>query len=115
LSFDAVAFAAQVPVENPGERAVLLYLADLAAPDGTSAWPTLAVMAEDCGITATPSQPDPKDIVRRHLRSLLNRGVIRHGDSAAVSHLPPGARPAVWDLVLPGGRAQEDAAPPELG
>lgn len=93
MSWEATAWAMnRAPVTDPGQKLVLLALAELAADDGTGAWPSqdsLAVKAL-CSVRT----------VRRHLAALEHAGLIRRGDQRCVDHLPANRRPVVYDLRL---------------
>ncbi|WP_442853881.1 helix-turn-helix domain-containing protein [Arthrobacter sp. Leaf69] len=77
---------------HPTMKLVLVCLADHAGKDGTNAFPSVPTIAELCGVDART--------VRRTISALEGRGLIRRGNQAAASGIPPQYRPMVWDLVI---------------
>lgn len=103
MSSEAVSWAlnsARTGPISPDARLVLVSLADYAHPDGTGAFPSVATLAARLGVTERS--------VRRGLATLAERGLIRRGDQALVSHYRPDRRPVVWELVY---NAQDRRAP----
>ena len=82
----------QVTGIPPTMKLVLLCLADHASKDGTNAFPSVPTIAEQCGV-------DPRT-VRRLIGALEVQGLIRRGNQAAASGIPPQYRPTVWDLLI---------------
>ena len=96
MSIAAVSWATRdVPNDlTPGQRLVLIYLAESAGGNGSDwigAWPSAQTIATAYGMT--------RRTVLRHLQVLEGRGLIRRGDQRMVSHYRPDRRPVVWDLV----------------
>lgn len=71
---------------------VLISLADHANPDGTSAWPSRATLADDARCSVRT--------VQRALNALESEGFIRRGDQQLVEHFPANRRPIVWDVIM---------------
>ncbi|WJJ10356.1 helix-turn-helix domain-containing protein [Prescottella equi] len=88
------------PVESAQEHVILIALADRASDDGTAAWPSQDWIALRARCSTRT--------VRRHLRSLEDRGVIRRGDQSLVKHLRADHRPIVWDLNVAGAEPVVD-------
>lgn len=80
------------PVENAQEHVILIALADRAHDDGTCAWPSQDWLARRARCSTRT--------VRRHLKSMEDRGLIRRGDQRHVEHIRSDSRPIVWDLDL---------------
>lgn len=77
---------------HPTTKLVLVCLADHAAKDGTSAFPSVPTIAEQCGVDTRT--------VRRTISALEGCGLIRRGNQAAAASIRPQYRPTVWDLVI---------------
>lgn len=86
----------EAPVKNQGELAVLYALADRAADDGSSAFPSQSWIAQRARCTTRT--------VRNHLQALEGRGVIERGDQNLVAHFSADRRPVVWDIRIDGGK-----------
>lgn len=96
MSIAAVSWATRdVPNDlTPGQRLVLIYLAESAGGNGSDwigAWPSNQTIATAFGMT--------RRTVLRHIQALEDRGLIRRGDQRMVGHYRPDRRPIVWDLV----------------
>lgn len=82
-------------VAEPELRVLLFALADRAASDGTSAFPSRAWLAERCFCSVRS--------VSRRLARLEEMGIIRRGDQHLVDHFRADRRPVVWDLNITYG------------
>lgn len=82
-------------VAEPELRVLLFALADRAANDGTSAFPSRAWLAERCFCSVRS--------VSRRLARLEEMGIIRRGDQHLVDHFRADRRPVVWDLNITYG------------
>lgn len=82
-------------VAEPELRVLLFALADRAANDGTSAFPSRAWLAERCFCSVRS--------VSRRLARLEEMGIIRRGDQHLVDHFRADRRPIVWDLNITYG------------
>lgn len=94
-------------VRSRSSRHVLLLLANCANEDGQNAFPSVARLARESGLSERG--------VQLALRELLNAGVIREGDQTA-ARLRIRRRdkcPIVYDIVMDDGGRGEDAAPRE--
>lgn len=89
-----------LPAES---RLVLVALAEYAGPDGRHAFPSVATLADDLGVS--------ERTVRRQLAYLADLDLIRRGDQRHVEHYPANRRPVVYDLDLEGGRGVMVAQP----
>lgn len=85
---------APVPSNEPYAHLVLIALADHASDDGTSARPSVALLATKARCSART--------VHTKLRLLQDAGIIRRGDQEQVAHLRADRRPTVWDLAVNG-------------
>lgn len=98
MSWQASAWAQRCHVGNGTAKAVLLYLADKAQPDGTGARPKIDTICEVVEFK--------RRAVINALRLLESRGFIRRGDQRLARLLPNGrVRPeqyaqVVWDLAV---------------
>lgn len=98
MSNQALTWAYGLHLGSAPQKAVLLYLADRAQPDGTVARPSVATI-----VTATEFC---ESAVRKALSALEKRGLIRRGDQrhAALgregSIIPANRRAVVWDLCM---------------
>lgn len=82
-------------VAEPELRVLLFALADRAANDGASAFPSRAWLAERCFCSVRS--------VSRRLARLEEMGIIRRGDQHLVDHFRADRRPVVWDLNITYG------------
>lgn len=89
----------QKEVKDPVSQFVLLSLANYAAADGTSAFPSLGRLASDTRLS--------ERTVRAHLRKLEKLILIRKGNQAiAAAHIKRSDhRPTVYDLLMSRGAA----------
>ncbi len=98
MSNQALTWAYGLHLGSAPQKAVLLYLADRAQPDGAVARPSVATI-----VTATEFC---ESAVRKALSALEKRGLIRRGDQrhAALgregSIIPANRRAVVWDLCM---------------
>ena len=79
MSLDATRWAWDVPGLSTAQRVVLLRLADRARPDGR-AWPSVAALADECGLGETAT--------RRAIRDLEAQGVVAVDRPAGVARIP---------------------------
>ncbi|WP_291478462.1 helix-turn-helix domain-containing protein [Corynebacterium sp.] len=96
MSIAAVAWATRKAPKDitPGQRLVLIYLAEAAGGDDSDwigAWPSAQTIADAYGMS--------RRTVMRHLQALEDRGIIRRGDQRMVASYRPDRRPIVWDIV----------------
>jgi DNA-binding transcriptional ArsR family regulator len=80
------------PVDDPAKALILVAFADHAAADGTGCFPAISRVAARARVS-------PRT-VQRHLREMLEAGLIRLGDQGLVSGLRADHRPVVYDLNL---------------
>lgn len=98
MSYQATAWAQRCHVGNGTAKAVLMFLADKAQPDGTGARPKIDTI---CAVVEFKRRA-----VINALRLLESRGFIRRGDQRLARLLPNGrVRPeqyaqVVWDLAV---------------
>lgn len=97
LSIKAVEWALHEAAVVPGgnavrDRLVLVYLANRYNDDTGVCWPSVPTIVGHLGIG--------DKTVRRALKSLREQGLIAHGPTHFVEHLPADARPNVWRLVM---------------
>lgn len=100
MSVHAISWALkQTAVESPVARHVLLVLANYAGEDGCNAFPSIARLSEETGLS--------ERAVRNNLRELERVGVIRLGNQAVAAAFIARAdrRPTVYDLDLSRGAA----------
>jgi hypothetical protein len=77
---------------EPHARSVLIVLGLYASADGSAAYPSIATLARDTGISRRP--------IQARLRILERAGLIRRGDQSLAETYPEGMRPVVYDLAL---------------
>ncbi|QGH74533.1 replication initiation protein [Arthrobacter phage Kuleana] len=96
MSLQAMVWALKTaPVPDPIAHLVLIGLADHANDDGTTARPSISLLAEY-------ARCSPRS-VQNKLRLLESLGLIRKGDQRGVEHLAANRRPVVYDLNLAAG------------
>lgn len=91
------------PTTSAQELVILWAMADVAHSDGTASFQKQATLAKF-------GRCDERT-VRRHLKTLEERGLIRRGDQRLVAHLPGDKRPVVWDLNLSMRRGDDESEP----
>lgn len=93
MSVEAISWVLNdAPDVPPQLVAVLIGLANHAAPDGRGSYPSQPTLAKYARKSSRA--------VRDDLAKLEVLGLIRRGDQRLVSHLPTDRRPVVWDLVI---------------
>jgi len=95
MSVQAMAWALKQQVEtHPEARHVLLCLANYASADGTSAFPSIATLVSDTGLS--------ESTVRRNLHRLLATGLIEKDSQAIVAARIERAdrRPVCYRIVI---------------
>ena len=88
---------------DANEFRTLMVMADMADPTGRNVYPSVATLAELCGVT-------PRTI-RTKLASLEAKGLIIRDDQRVVAHIPANRRPVAWRLNMTGEPAEKNAMP----
>lgn len=88
---------------DANEFRTLMVMADMADPTGRNVYPSVATLAELCGVT-------PRTI-RTKLASLEAKGLIIRDDQRVVAHIPANRRPVAWRLNMTGEPAEKNATP----
>lgn len=98
MSVQAIAWAlSQQIVRQPAARHVLLCLANYAGEDGRNAFPSVARLVAETGLS--------ERAVRSNLRELEDMGVLKRGNQAIAAAYIDRAdrRPVVYDIVMERG------------
>lgn len=95
MSSEATTWAMRQNVGDPCRKLVLLGLANNASKTGEHAFPGVKTLAEDAECSTRS--------VQRHLKLLVEAGLIVEGDQRYVSHIRADRRPTVYDLAMSRG------------
>lgn len=77
---------------DPGHRWMLTILANYADPEGNDIFPSVATLMADTGFG--------ENTVRRHIKHLIQCGLMDYGDQGAVLKYRAGNRPKVYKLLM---------------
>ncbi len=93
MSFKATSWALNdAPVDSPVLMAVLMAMAERANDDGTECRQSITTIAMKARVSYRS--------VQRHIKTLLNQGVIVLGDQTLAGHHRADHRPVVYDLQM---------------
>lgn len=93
MSIEAISWVLNdAPEVPPSLVSTLIGIANHAAANGRSSYPSQPTLAKYTRKTTRQ--------VRRDLSELVRLGLIRKGDQRIVEHLPPDRRPVVYDLAM---------------
>ena len=95
MSVQALSWVLEQSPARGTDRLVLLSLANHAHPDGSHAWPAVATIAREAGVSERSAQ--------RALRSLEELGAIEPDGRAPDERLRPDRRPVMYRVLMPRG------------